>query len=286
MNGAEFLFEYQGGRRDFSNQIVTGGDLTGKNLSGCSLYAAKINNLVLNKADLSRSGLAHADFINTPMIGTNLSGSNLGSAVLLDANMEGADLSNCFLKHTNFCGANLIGVNFSRASWFSLIGDDGVMTENIAPAIFDHQTRIIPPEWENLFFRPKAEQIVETQQRFVGWQKNLQFDQMYDQLGLPQRMRLKAMMAATPEKRLLAAGDTTANDNQIQIITAAESARFNLYGDLDSRALRQSIESHDIPIIQGRHAGQDFSSTTRPMDGVFITQADLRHADLPKKSLR
>jgi hypothetical protein len=74
--------------------------------------------IIKNKADLSRANLFGAD----------LSGADLSNAYLFGADLSGADLSGANLSNAYLSGANLFGADLS---WANLFGADLSWAENI-----------------------------------------------------------------------------------------------------------------------------------------------------------
>ncbi len=113
-----------------------------------SVSAAHFDLACLNAADAL---LRDADFRSVILTGANFDRANLSNA-----HLENADLRDAFLRGTDLEGANLRGADLRGAdlTGASLFGttfcpepDD---TENDAPALLDHTTRILPEALEKL----------------------------------------------------------------------------------------------------------------------------------------
>jgi uncharacterized protein YjbI with pentapeptide repeats len=88
---------------------------------GCSLFGAKIVNMVLTNANMANVVLTNADVTDSALSGANLRGAsafrlNANGASLRNANLRGANLSQATLFGADLSGANLTNANLSFAN--------------------------------------------------------------------------------------------------------------------------------------------------------------------------
>ena len=155
---------------DFSVAVT---DLSGANLRGADLRAAKLhganligadisdaglwranltgthlNRATLIKADLSSTTLIQADLGRADLSAADLAGADLTRANLSEANLAGTNLRGATLLRTNLSGTKLNGANFSDARLEETIFGDSHLTGAIGldtcwhqgPSILDHRT--------------------------------------------------------------------------------------------------------------------------------------------------
>lgn len=109
------LMEYDQGRRDFGQLVLSSINLAKTQLAGAIFHQSR-----LLKANLQGANLAGADFGRANLAQANLRDANLGRAYfsytnLTDADLRGADLSHAYLNHAILDGTNLCGANLSNA---------------------------------------------------------------------------------------------------------------------------------------------------------------------------
>ena len=111
--------DYEKGRRDFSNQILSQLDLHKQTLAGARFAKATLRKSNLSGADLSNTNWGQANLSQASFKNAKLAGAYLGSANLEDADFRGANLAranfeSANLKRTNLCGADLTGATISK----------------------------------------------------------------------------------------------------------------------------------------------------------------------------
>lgn len=107
---------------NWSNCVMDGAHLDGRNLTGATLYStsltgANLRHSILRGANLSYAGLsisnlAGADLRAATLVGANLRRATLGNALLEEANLSYADLTGADLT-----GASLAGAKLGNAIW-------------------------------------------------------------------------------------------------------------------------------------------------------------------------
>ncbi|AUC59793.1 serine/threonine protein kinase, bacterial [Cyanobacterium sp. HL-69] len=116
INSPEMIIqEYQRGNRNFSQQTLSGFDLEGLKLPGCSFSQSKLIGVNLQKANLYRSNLMGANFAQANLREAILKRAELYKANLKNADLQGADLQKANLTEATLKDANLCGANLTEA---------------------------------------------------------------------------------------------------------------------------------------------------------------------------
>jgi len=125
--------EYRRGNRNFSQQTLSGFDLEGLKLAGCSFSQSKLIGANLQKSNLYRTNLVSANLAQANLKETILKRAELYKANLKNADLQGADLQNAnlqgaSLKDANLCGANLTDakvdeeqIQLAKTNWRTLL---------------------------------------------------------------------------------------------------------------------------------------------------------------------
>jgi len=100
---------------DLRGADLSDADLSGADLSGADLSDADLSGAKLNSSNLSNANLANANLSSTNLIKANLSNANLSSANLIKANLDNANLDSANLSNANLCGANLANAKLNNA---------------------------------------------------------------------------------------------------------------------------------------------------------------------------
>ena len=108
--------DYERGRRDFSNQILSQLDLPKQQLSGARFAKATVRKTNLSGADLSNTNWGQANLSQANLRNAKLSGAYLGNTNLEDADLRGADLTRAVFESANLKGANLCGADLTGAT--------------------------------------------------------------------------------------------------------------------------------------------------------------------------
>jgi hypothetical protein len=105
---------------DLSGTILSGVDLSNKNMSGVNLTV-----------DLSGTILTYANLSGANLSGVDLSNKNLTGTILTYANLSGANLNGVDLSNKNLSGVNLTGVDLSNKDLSGTILKDAKKIEII-----------------------------------------------------------------------------------------------------------------------------------------------------------
>jgi isoamylase len=97
-------------RANLADLTIAGEDLTGSNLSECSLHQTRVSSTMLEHAELSGSDLSHASFV-----AARLADAQLGRATLRESDLSGADLRRAQLEGADLSGARLQGAAMAHA---------------------------------------------------------------------------------------------------------------------------------------------------------------------------
>jgi serine/threonine-protein kinase len=116
MSAAGLLSTYKKGRRDFTNQDLSGLDLGKANLPEAIFHQAKLRDTDLRGANLFNVNLGRASLAGAILRDTNLSKAYLSYADMAGADLRGADLREAYLNNANLRGANLCGANLKGAT--------------------------------------------------------------------------------------------------------------------------------------------------------------------------
>ncbi|MBE9079309.1 pentapeptide repeat-containing protein [Romeria aff. gracilis LEGE 07310] len=107
---------YAKGRRDFSNQSLSGMGLQRVVLAGSSFAKSVLKKANLQGIDLSNANLSKADLGHATLRSAKLGGAYLGSANLEGCDLRGADLTRACLDQANLRDANLCGADLTDAA--------------------------------------------------------------------------------------------------------------------------------------------------------------------------
>ena len=119
---AHCLPQLTGSRRNFSNAMLSGVDLSGQVLDGWIFTQADLIETNLNQASLQGADLQKARLQGAQLNNANLSGATLQLAVLSNdpaRSVAAAVLRNAHLRDANLSGAQLQGVDFTDANLYS-----------------------------------------------------------------------------------------------------------------------------------------------------------------------
>jgi uncharacterized protein YjbI with pentapeptide repeats len=115
---------YKAGMRSFSDQ-----DLSGIDLSGASLYQVNLAQSDLSRGKLIATNLRGASLTEAQFCDADLGSANLTDAILFGANLQNANLRNACLFGADLRLANLLGADLRDADLF---GADFSHTLNLA----------------------------------------------------------------------------------------------------------------------------------------------------------
>ncbi|MCD6026587.1 MAG: pentapeptide repeat protein [Solimicrobium sp.] len=125
-------------RANLSRACLYDADLSGANLSESTLFEANFEGCNLTKANFSATELCHATFFKANLSEANLSNADLSYSRLVGANLSKANLSNANLSYSllvlaNLSSANLCRVNLSQASVSGADFDGANLSESYLP---------------------------------------------------------------------------------------------------------------------------------------------------------
>jgi serine/threonine-protein kinase len=109
------IASYLKGRRDFSQQNLSGLNLQKANLSECLFRYSHLGKVNLQNADLSRTNFEGANLSQALLRRANLNKAMLNGSDLQNADCRGADFSFVIMDNAKLNGANFCGANLSNA---------------------------------------------------------------------------------------------------------------------------------------------------------------------------
>ena len=115
LNSDTLIKDYSKGRRDFAQQDLNNLNLQKTQLSGGNFYQSKLIQVNFGGADLSGTDFGRAILIKAVLRNANLSRAYLSYTNLEGADLRGADLTFASLNYANLKGANLCGANLRNA---------------------------------------------------------------------------------------------------------------------------------------------------------------------------
>lgn len=115
LNADELLSAYSKGKRDFTYHDLSTLNLSKAGLAGANFHQAKLRRINLQGANLFNSDFGRASLNQAVLKNANLARAYLSHADLQGADLRGADLSYAYLSHANLRGANLCGADLTGA---------------------------------------------------------------------------------------------------------------------------------------------------------------------------
>ncbi len=114
-NSQKLLGEYEQGKRDFTDQDLSGISLAKCFIPGINCYHSILRNVDFRQSELSRANFGKANLQEAVLKDANLSDAYFGYADLSGADLRGANIDGANFKYANVHGVNFCGVDLSSA---------------------------------------------------------------------------------------------------------------------------------------------------------------------------